>query len=319
MAAQASDRTRRNAPPATKLAHRDTEFRRRVQRLQRTDISFICSPDFAAEDVGQDHVVDAALFDADEQKKVPADLPTHLRRMCETDLLTHAQETALFREMNHLKFRANVLRSRLDPNHLDLPIADEIESLLNRAEAIRNHIIKANMRLVVSISKKFVTPTQPFDELLSDGTITLMQAVEKFDYTRGFRFSTYAYRSIVRNTYRSVTETRSEQSRFVRDAEQWAFEQAEDNVSSSISDQVWDNLRSLAASMLNELDRRERFIIRSRYALGVHRKVRTLQSLADKLGISKERVRQLEQRALLKLNTMAADLEPDELFGAAMV
>jgi len=71
--------------------------------------------------------------------------------------------------------------------------------------------------------------------------------------------------------------------------------------------------------MLEQLDRRERFIIRSRYALGAHRKVRTFQCLADKLGVSKERVRQLEQRAVSKLRTLAAEFEMDELFGAAMV
>jgi RNA polymerase primary sigma factor len=71
--------------------------------------------------------------------------------------------------------------------------------------------------------------------------------------------------------------------------------------------------------MTSMLDRRERFIIRSRYALGGRRKVKTFESLADKLGVSKERVRQLEQRAVATLQTMAADLKMDELFSAARV
>ena len=70
--------------------------------------------------------------------------------------------------------------------------------------------------------------------------------------------------------------------------------------------------------MLDRLDRRERFIVRSRYALGSHRKVKTFQYLADKLGVSKERVRQLEQRAVGKLQAMAKEIETEELFGAAM-
>jgi RNA polymerase primary sigma factor len=155
--------------------------------------------------------------------------------------------------------------------------------------------------------------------MLSDGIFTLMQAVEKFDYDRGFRFSTYAYRSVARNAYRTVTTARKEEARFTRDAEAWAFEQEHDQSASSLSDQVWGNLRELTASMLDQLDRREQFIIRSRYALGAHRKVRTFQCLADKLGVSKERVRQLEQRAVSKLRKLAAELEMDELFGAAMV
>jgi RNA polymerase primary sigma factor len=81
---------------------------------------------------------------------------------------------------------------------------------------------------------------------------------------------------------------------------------------------VWSDLRQLANSLLDRLDRRERFIIRCRYALGAHRKTRTFQELANKLGVSKERVRQLEMRAVAKLKAMAADYDLDELFGAAM-
>ena len=264
-------------------------------------------------------LVSATLRSAEERTHAPADLPAHLRRMCESDLLTPQQESALFREMNFLKFQAHSLRSQLDPEQVDADLVASIESLLARAQTIRDHLIKANVRLAMSIVKKFVTPQQSFDEMLSDGICTLMQAVEKFDYDRGFRFSTYAYRAIARHAYHSNTAARKEEARFTRDAEQWAFEQEDECSSSSMSDQVWSNLRDLTTSMLEQLDRRERFIIRSRYALGAHRKVRTFQDLADKLGVSKERVRQLEQRAVSKLRTMAGQFEMDNLFGAAMV
>jgi RNA polymerase primary sigma factor len=71
--------------------------------------------------------------------------------------------------------------------------------------------------------------------------------------------------------------------------------------------------------MISQLDRRERFIIRCRYALGSHRKVKSLQFLADKLGVSKERVRQLEIRAVDKLRNTAADVELDSVAGSAVV
>jgi RNA polymerase primary sigma factor len=301
-------------PAQTHSPSRAEAIRARTIQLLRTEISFISSPDFGG---GSDHqsdleMVDGLLQDAAQSTAGPDDLPAHLHRMCETDLLTQEQEQALFREMNHLKFRANSIRSRLDPDQPDLHSVETIESMLSRAEAIRNHLIKANMRLVMAIAKKFVSPQHSFDDMLSDGTITLLQTVEKFDYSRGFRFSTYAYRSIVRNVYHTVTTQRGEQARYIRDAEQWAFEQ-EDDRSSSLTDRKWDNLRRLTATMVRRLDRREQFIIRSRYSLGVHRRVRTLQCLATKLGVSKERVRQLEQRAIGKLNAMAADLDLDDV------
>jgi RNA polymerase sigma factor (sigma-70 family) len=300
------------------LEKHDEAIRLRTLELLRREIDFIPSPEFrAAQDVGNE-IVEEVLRAAREPSKAPADLPAHLRRMCESELLTHEQETALFREMNYLKYRANALRSRLNPEQVDPQSIAAIESLLARAQTIRDHIIRANMRLVMSVVKKFVTPQHSFDDMLSEGTFTLMQAVDKFDYDRGFRFSTYAYRSIARTAYRSITIKQKEESRFVRDVNEWAFEQAEDRSFSSTRDQVWDNLRELTASMLSQLDRRERFIIRSRYALGAHRKVRTFQCLADKLGVSKERVRQLEKRAVDKLRSMAAAFERDDLFGAAM-
>jgi RNA polymerase primary sigma factor len=297
----------------------DDALHRRTLELLQGEIEFIPNPSFHESEESEDEIVKATLQVGNEPTRAPADLPAHLRGMCESDLLTHEQEAALFREMNFLKYRANFLRGRLDPDHLDQQLLSAIDSLLAKAETIRDHIIKANMRLVMSIVKKFVTPQQSFDELLSDGIFTLMQAVEKFDYDRGFRFSTYAYRSIARNAYRTLTTARKEEARFTRDAEDWAFEQEEDRSSSAMHDQVWSNLRELTASMLDRLDRRERLIIRSRYALGSHRKVRTFQSLADKLGVSKERVRQLEQRAVAKLRSMAAEYQVDDLFGAAMV
>ncbi|MCA9123803.1 MAG: sigma-70 family RNA polymerase sigma factor [Planctomycetaceae bacterium] len=294
------------------------ELRERALTILRTEIDFIPNPEFRTDDFSDTKFVDATLADLQSSSNAPADLPAHLRRMCDSDLLTHEQETALFREMNYLKFRANSLRSRIDPDTVDDRAIKAIETLLQRAQTIRDHIIQSNTRLVMSIVKKFVTPQQSFDEMLSDGIFTLMQAVEKFDYDRGFRFSTYAYRSIARNAYRTVTTARNEEARFTRDAEEWAFEQEDDQAASGMADQVWGNLRELTASMLEQLDRRERFIIRSRYALGAHRKVRTFQCLADKLGVSKERVRQLEQRAVAKLRTMAAEFDIDDLFSAAM-
>lgn len=301
-------------PSTPSPAHKD-----RAIELLALDIDFIPNPDFAAKFGGDPDIVDEILRDLAHSSNDAVGLPAHLRRMVQSDLLTQAQETALFREMNYLKFQADALRETIDPEDCDAELVTRIDSLLSRALAIRDHIVQANMRLVMSIVKKFVTPQQAFDELLSDGILTLMQAIEKFDYDRGFRFSTYAYRSIARNAYRCVTSAQKEEARFTRDAEDWAFEQESGRSGSSSRDQMWANLHDLTASLLGKLDRRERFIVRSRYALGAHRRVRTFQDIANKLGVSKERVRQLEQRAVCKLRKLAGELEMDQLFDAAVV
>jgi len=91
------------------------------------------------------------------------------------------------------------------------------------------------------------------------------------------------------------------------------FDITDDDRSSAISEKRWHELRSRLSVMLDELDRREKFIIRARFSLGSHRRVHTLQSLADRLGVSKERVRQLERRAMDKLRGMAGNVQLAEL------
>jgi RNA polymerase primary sigma factor len=295
--------------------------RLRALNLLQTEIDFIPNREFDAEQEFPNEQVISMLRDRGGNRSGQADieLPAHLKRMCDSHLLSPQEERQLFREMNLLKYRANALRSRIDPDQIDGTSLDEIESLLGHAQKIREYLIKANMRLVISIVKKFVTPQQSFDDLLSEGTMILMKAVEKFDFDRGFRFSTYAYRSIVRHVYRTVNLARKEEARFTRDAEEWAFEDERSPASTSMGEEMWSNLQELMASMLKRLDRRERFIIRSRYALGSHRKVRSFQYLADKLGVSKERARQLQSRAVAKLRSIAAECDETSFFEASVL
>ena len=245
------------------------------------------------------------------EEEMSSDLPAHLARLCDTELLTSDQEKELFRLMNYLKYRVNRLRAKIDLDDPQGELIDEIESLLERVKQVRDHIIKANMRLVISIVKKFVAPFYSFDELLSDGIVILMNAVEKFDFDRGFRFSTYAYRSISRDAFRKVNERKKEHARFAAVEEQSIEGSLEETSTASMDEKTWERLRNMLARFLRNLDKREQLIVRARYALGRHRTIQTFQSIADKLGVSKERVRQLEQRAVGKLQRMAQETQGD--------
>lgn len=240
------------------------------------------------------------------------ELPAHLARLCEAEPLTAEQERAWFRRMNFLKYRANALRSTIDPEQPDPRVLDRVEQYAQQAQALRDKIVRANMRLVFSIAKKMVTGDHPFDELLSDGIVILMKAVEKFDYDRGFRFSTYAYRSIVRNASRSfqnVQKRRRRQTNLGGDLLQTVAAEAP----GGLEERNWQALQAGVAQLMKQLDRREQFIVGARFSLGIHRRKHALQELAKRLGISKERVRQLERRALDKLHKLAVELRLDEL------
>ena len=91
---------------------------------------------------------------------------------------------------------------------------DEIENLYSAAVAIKNQIVQANLRLVVSIAKRHVSATQDFFSLVSDGNMSLIRAVEKFDYARGNKFSTYASWAIMKNFARTIPGEHKQLDRF---------------------------------------------------------------------------------------------------------
>ena len=291
------------APP-----DRSGEVRSRIRALLASEIAFV--PNRCFHESGAEAKILRQPPAGREETRFatwPRDLPAHLARLCESALLPAEVEADLFRRMNYLKSRVHALRTQLNPDRPNRRALAAAERFLAEATAIRNRIIRANMRLVIAIIKKFVGPQHSFDDLLSDGTMSLMHAVDKFDYARGFRFSTYAYRAIARNAYRAVLDRQKENSRFGVDPAEALFAVADDRMSGGMSEQTWSLLRNQLAAILERLDRREQLIIRARFALGAHRKVRTFQSLAERLGISKERVRQLQQLAIDKLRQLVSE------------
>lgn len=246
-------------------------------------------------------------------RKAGSDLPIHLGRLCEASLLTPLQESILFQRMNFLRYRAFLLKRQLKLERPSRKLLSQITDLLALADWHRDRIVEANMRLVFSIVKKFINPMNQFDDLLSDGIVALIRAVEKFDYGRGFRFSTYATQVVRRNAYRQMVQNQQERSKVIGGIDDLGLDVSDEDRCSAISESRWHELRARLAVMLGDLDRREKFIIRARFSLGSHRKVHTLQSLADRLGVSKERVRQLERRAMDKLRAMAGEVQLGDL------
>ncbi len=149
-----------------------------------------------------------------KKPRVPAGLPPYLASLYDVPLLSRAQEAHLFRKMNYLKFKASKLRDELDPSQPKSSVMDEIEALYQEAVATKNQIIRANLRLVVSIAKRHVGPAENFFELVSDGNVSLMRAAEKFDFSRGYKFSTYASWAIMKNYARTIPDEHRYRDRF---------------------------------------------------------------------------------------------------------
>ncbi len=299
-----------------------TELRSACKSWKKRELGFIDNPVFSKSEAG-DEVFAEKLGLAPRKselgiaalRKSGVDLPIHLSRLCEAPLLTQEQEQMLFQRMNFLLHQASVHIGLLNLDRPSRARLELIDRLVLLAEWHRDRIVEANVRLVFSIVKKFVNPNNLFDDLLSDGIFGLIRAVEKFDYARGFRFSTYATQVVRRNSYRTVVENQQDRQKVARGLQEMEIDITDEGRGSAISEKRWHELRGRLGVMLNDLDKREKLIIRARFSLGFHRKVHTLQSLADRLGISKERVRQLERRAMEKLRTMAGDAQLSELEG----
>jgi RNA polymerase primary sigma factor/RNA polymerase sigma factor len=278
---------------------------RRAQAVAELPLDHIFSQEFVKPGAAASCL--APLPEETRQRAVraPKDLPAYLTALYDVPLLTHPQEVHLFRKMNYLKWKASQLRDQLDPERPSSRLLDEIEQLFEQAVATKNHIVRANLRLVVSIVRKRITPVQDLFDLISDGNVSLLRAVDKFDYSRGFKFSTYASWAIVKNLARTVPAEYKQSTR---------FRTSQDELLDAMRDYRCDHHRmeeqqrareDQVDTMLGQLNERERRIIMRRFGLGENVEPLTLKELGEELGVTKERVRQLQTRAMKKLRSAA--------------
>jgi len=296
----------------------------RAQRLLEQPLDYMYHVSFddeAMEDVFTADMPDLEEYEAKRrQMKAPRDVPPELAPMYEVPLLNKEQEQHLFRKMNFLKHKAAQLRRRLvkdeesgeiDPSRVRIQDLRRIDELQTEANEVKDQLISANMRLVANIAKRHAAQSDNFWELMSDGNMSLIRAVEKFDFSRNFKFSTYASWAIMKNFARSIPEEKHRRERFVTGHEE-IFE-AKVDTRGDEHEQLATTERSKACvhKLLEHLDQRERDIIRMRAGLDDGTKAMTLEEIGQQFGITKERVRQLNARAMKKLRELVQEQHLD--------
>ena len=289
---------------------------------------------------------------------VSADDPVGLyfRQMAQEPLLTAEEEIDLAK-------RIELGKSACEKIHLvrrtERGIRGELQGLIDDGQNAREHLGRANTRLVVSIAKRYMGQGLPFPDLIQEGNVGLMRAVDKYDYKRGNRFSTYATwwirqaitralaqktRTIriplhmterIRQMYRTAQvleqnlgrrptpeeiaaemEIPAESVRGMMDASQHAIaleRPVGDDGDSEFGDFIEDQdtpspvesatqhlLQETIEEVLSELTPRQSHILRLRFGLGGG-DPHTLEEIANKFGLSRERIRQLEKEALRRL------------------
>ena len=279
----------------------------------------------------------------------------YLKEMARVPLLSLEEEVQLARMLCN----AQEARLQLPQNGHNSDERDHLEQVIEDGRLAREHLIKANTRLVVSIAKKYMGRGVPFLDLIQEGNLGLMKAVEKFDYTRGYRFSTYATwwirqtitraiadqgRTIrvpvhmsdrIRRLYKTARELEQEHGRKPTPEEiaeamdleprkvRWMLkvswrplslerpvgEEEDSELGSFIEDEntptptqsAYQNLlREKVEEVLSTLTPREARILRLRFGLQNGRSY-TLEEVGQKFGLTRERIRQIEGKALRRL------------------
>ena len=244
---------------------------------------------------------------AARRTRPPAGLPRYLASLYEVALLTREQEQYLFRKFNFLKCKARQLRDKLDPSQARSSDKDEIEELYGEAVKVKNLIVKSNLRLVVSIAKRHVSASEDFFQLVSDGNMSLIRAVEKFDYARGNKFSTYASWAIMKNFARTIPDEFKQKDRFRPTSEEIFLSKEDLRSDRYLLESAQKRREEQVNQILESLDERERKIVISRFGLDYSQEPQTLKAVGALLGVTKERIRQIEARALTKLRAAAKE------------
>ncbi len=225
----------------------------------------------------------------------------HLEHIFRQPILTREQEVYLFRKMNYLKFVANEVKATLSARKVEPKKVTRIDELLADAAEIRDRIVERNLRLVLSIGLKFIP--EEMDKCVSIGVVPLMEALDKFDYQLGNKFSTFATQPIRWKFLQYLQNERRPRESFHSAALSLGeFDMPDRPESGTIhrAEARVAGFKLLVEQHIERLDLREREIVIRRYGL-LGREPETLQQVGDFLGISKERVRQLESKALRNL------------------
>ena len=182
--------------------------------VQRTD------PEVEAQELDvradTDFEVDAAELaaeDLDAQSPAADLVRVYLNGIGKTALLTAEQEVELAKRIEAGVFAKHVLdTAAAEGRQLDRSYAADLRAVVRDGESAKNHLLEANLRLVVSIAKRYTGRGMAFLDLIQEGNLGLIRAVEKFDYTKGYKFSTYATWWI----RQAITRAMADQARTIR-------------------------------------------------------------------------------------------------------
>jgi len=232
---------------------------------------------------------------------LPSEVPEHLDLCVRARIsLSVKQERTLFLQYNYAKHRLRALLRRR--GRASAKRAREIIAWHTKAMAIRSKIAHANMALVPAMARRAQSPKVEFGELISEGYMAVLRCIEKFDVSRGFKFSTYACRAVLKSFHRLARKTTRYQKLFPVELDPALDpgDEAEQRADRQRSDCI-DIIREILKRNHANLTDLERKVILERFAIRAGGKARTLCEVGQMIGLSKERVRLIQKASLSKL------------------
>ena len=315
----------RTPRPHTSLFHELT--RERAEKLKNCTIEFMPNPLFDHPDA--DNIILNVLPEEAMAKaqatvnagtnaksadvymaRIPRDLPAFLQDIFRQPVMPQEIETDAFRRMNYLKCKASHLQAALNAERATPTDLADIETLLLQAGELKNQIVQSNLRIAVHVARKHQRIDRPLIELVSDANIWLMRSVEKYDFSRPTRFSTYASYAMMKNFARDRVEQLTRRDSKVLTGQEEVLNavgsrEGDSGGAGGVADQIdAAHLQADLLSVIEELPERERELLASHYGLDQTQPALSLSEIGDKMGITKARVRQLEARALRKLRLL---------------
>jgi len=232
-----------------------------------------------------------------------------------TVLLTAAEERALFLQFNYCRFMVAQIRKKIGDKAPTLAQAQEILEWFERSEAFRDQIAQTNLALVLAMAKRTRMSEVDFSDLVSEGNMALLRAVDKFDAARGFKFSTYACRAILKAFSRTGVKLSKYRQVFPTDFDP-KLEKSDfmEKKREGHEGDCVDEIRTIIKENRADLTDIEQEVISHRFALGQKKQADpeaeplTLEQVGRIIGVTKERVRQIQNKALEKIRlTLESD------------